>query len=200
MYWVPPGLSFRNPESTHIHQLCLLFQKSIGEQLQLFLQAHQTHLVPGPKPNWSLRLETLPRFWSLTGKEWHIQFRPTHKASILNNNGSVLVSVKDSMGLTMLSNETTWSLNKEIPVYLYYIVSLRLSLLVDSVLVSGNRRGAHYPEFRIKDILPKGSLSAQYKDLLIALRFKEGRENETSRLLYTVFLAIFIRACLIERN
>lgn len=188
MYWVLSGLFFRNPESTQIHQLCLLFQKSIGEQLQLFLQAHQTHMVLGPKPNWSLRLEILPRFWSLPGKEWHIQFRPTHKASVLNNDGSVLVSVKDSMGLTALSNETTWSLNKEIPVYLYYIVSLRLSLLVDSVLVSGNRWGAHHPEFRIKDILPKGSLSAQYKDLIIALRVKESRANKTADFCTQFFL------------
>lgn len=65
-----------------------------------------------------------------------------HKASILNSNDSVLLSVEGPVGLSVLSSETTGSFEKRNLILL--IVSQKASLgIVDSALVSGNERVTH---------------------------------------------------------
>ena len=65
-----------------------------------------------------------------------------HKVSILNTNGSVLVSVEGPTGLSQFSAMKQYEVLKKTNLILCILFSRRQHS-VDSVLVSGNERSTH---------------------------------------------------------
>lgn len=196
MYSVPPGLFFRNSESTRIHQLCLLFQKSIGGKLySFFKQIKQTcYRQQNLIDLWGLKLYPDPE---LSPERSNISDLDPCTKPLQETIMAVLWcpwKTRGSHSSQQQNNMKFWIKKSQF----IYIVSQRVSLLIDSMLVSGNGRRCPLPLVRVKDILPKGSLSTQCEYLSIALKFKEGKTKETSRLVFTV--SLFFRAHLIERN